>query len=285
MALLICMTEERDKVTGRFLKQAHDALQSDRILAFGSKFRRFFSKPALAGGALVLLLALGSLGYNAKHGENLKGRIYGPGPREVNTHVVKPPPPVPEVKSEEISKPPEAEGKNASTSMPGPVTPQAQGHEQESSKVLPKEGATKADTASPSVKGPSVKEPSVEGPGLNPAPSEETQAKDQIPDAKGKAAQGQGRDEGRKIAAESENPGADAQNFQTGGKTSRPSDAFTITVQKGDTLTGIAEQWFPEDPESGQKSILSANPEIYDKNRITEGQILRIPGAKEEVNR
>ena len=59
--------------------------------------------------------------------------------------------------------------------------------------------------------------------------------------------------------------------FNPGEKALRPSDAFTVTVKKGDTLSGIAARWFPEDPASGQKSILSANPQIDDKNRIDGG--------------
>ena len=125
-ALLICMSEKGDKVTGRVLKKAYGTLQSDVTLAPKERrLRRLFSKPALAGGFLVLLLAVGFLGYNTNFSENLKGRIYGPdSPGAVNTHVQKPLPPVSEVKSEEISKRSEAEEKNAPASMPGPSTPQ-----------------------------------------------------------------------------------------------------------------------------------------------------------------
>jgi nucleoid-associated protein YgaU len=59
-----------------------------------------------------------------------------------------------------------------------------------------------------------------------------------------------------------------------------PSGGFTITVNKGDTLRGIAEQWFPEDPVAGEKSILSANPQIDDGNLMSAGQTLRIPRSK-----
>jgi general secretion pathway protein A len=283
-ALLICMTEKRDKVTGRILKKAHHALHGDIILAPGQAARSFILEkfsainlgPVLAGGALVLLLALGLFGYKGNLGENLKGWMNGSdSPREVNTHVEKPPPAVPEVKSEDISKPPGAEENNASNSMPGAVTPQAPGPEQQSPEVLPGEDEMKIETASPS-----VAEPSVEESGPNPAPPEESPAKDLVPNANGESVQAQAGDKEREIAAGSENPNSDAQNLQTGVKTSESSDAFTITVKKGDTLAGIAEQWFPEDSESGQKWILSANPEINDKNRILTGQILRIPKTK-----
>jgi general secretion pathway protein A len=316
-ALLICKTEKGDKVTERVLKKAHYALQSDVIqVPKESKPGRFFSKPALAGGALVLLLALGStgfLGYNGNLGENLKGWIYGPDfPKAASTHVKKPLPPVAEVKSEEISKPPEAEEKSASSSMPGLVTPQTPGPEvkseeisnppeaeeksasgsmpglvtpqtpgpvQESPEVLPKEDepvgnidvkVMKIDTASPSVEE-----------SASPAPPEETQAKDQIPGANGEPTQAERENVDEKISAKGENPNADTQNLQTGGKSLRPSDSFTITVQKGDTLREIAAQWFPEDPAAGETLILSANPRIHDKNRLFAGQILRIPLPKE----
>ena len=141
-ALLICMSEKGDKVTGRVLKKAYGTLRSDVIPAPKERrLRRLFSKPALAGGVLVLLLAVGFLGYNTNFSENLKGWIYDPdSPGAVNTHVQKPLPPVSEVKSEEISKRSEAEEKNAPASMPGSATPQVPGLAQESPKVLPKEG-------------------------------------------------------------------------------------------------------------------------------------------------
>ena len=275
-ALLVCMTEKGDKVTGRVIKKAHDALHSDVILApKKSKPGKFFGKPALAGGALVLLfvlgLAFGGFLTRFSPGENLKARIYGPGfPKAVNKPVEMPLPPVPEVKNDEISKPPGGEEKSASSSMPALAPPQTISPAQDSPEVLPKEGVLKIDAASPSVEESE-----------NPAPPEETQAKDQIPNADGESAQAQAGHAGREIAAGSENPIEDAQNPQTGGKALRPSDAFTITIKKGDTLSGIAIQWFPEDPAAGQKSILSANPRIHDKNRLLVGQILRIPESRE----
>ncbi len=284
-ALLICKTEKGDKVTERVLKKAHDALQRDVIKApKENKFRRFFSKPALAGGALVLFLALGSkgfLGYNGNLGENLKAWINGPNfPKAASsTHVKKPLPPGPEVKSEDISNPPEAVEKSASGTMPGLVTPQTPGPVPESPEVLPKEDeqvgnmdvkVMKTDTASPSAEE-----------SASPAPPEETLAKDQIPGANGEATQAERENVDAKIFAKGEIPNAETQNLQSGGKSLRPSDAFTITVQKGDTLREIAAGWFPEDPTAGETSILSANPRIHNKNRLLAGQILRIPLTKE----
>jgi general secretion pathway protein A len=281
-ALLVCMSERGNKVTGRVLKKAHDALQSDVILApKEGKSGRFISKPVLAGGALVLLLALGFLGYRGNLGENLKARIYGPVPPEaVNTRVEKPLPPVPEVKSEEIPQPPDAEEKSDSSIMPGLATPQTPGPAPGPPEAFPKEGEPAGDV-DVNVMKIETASPSFEGSGPNPAPPEQSQAKDLVPNENGESAQAQGGDAGREIPAKGGNPNEDAQNLQTGGKTLRHSDAFTITIKKGDSLSRIAVQWFPENPASGQKSILSANPQINDKNRILVGQILRIPGSKE----
>ena len=285
-ALLICKTEKGDKVTERVLKKAHDALQRDVIQApKESKPIRFFSvkkfsakilKPAFAAGSLVFVLSLGFLGYKGNIGENLKGWIYGPDSfKAVNTLVEMPLPPVSEVKNEDISKAPEAVEKSASGSMPGLVTPQTPGPVPESPEVLPKEDeqvgnmdvkVMKIDTASPSVE---------ESASLGPA--EETQAKDQIPGANGEPTQAAREN----VDEKGENLNADTQNLQTGGKSLRPSDAFTITVQKGDTLREIAAEWFPEDPAAGETSILLANPRIHDKNRLFAGQILRIPPPKQ----
>ena len=193
--------------------------------------------------------------------------------------LVTPQTPGPEVKSEDISNPPEAEEKSASGSMPGLVTPQTPGPVPESPEVLPKEDepvgnidvkVMKIDTASPSVEE-----------SASPAPPEETLAKDQIPGANGESTQAERENVDEKIFAKGENPNADTQNLQSGGKSLRPSDAFTITVQKGDTLREIAAEWFPEDPAAGETSILSANPRIHNKNRLFAGQILRIPLTKE----
>ena len=350
-ALLICKTEKGDKVTERVLTKAHDTLQRDVIQApKESKSRRFFSKPALAGGALVLFLALGStgfLGYNGNLGENLKGWINGPNfPKAASsTQVKKPLPPVLEVKSEDISNPPEAVEKSASGSMPGLVTPQTPGPEVKSEGISnPPEAVEKSASGSmpglvtPQTPGPEVKsegisnppeavEKSASGnmPGLatpqtpgpvpespevlpkedeqvgnmdvkvmktdtappfveesaSPAPPEETLAKDQIPGANGEATQAERENVDAKIFAKGEIPNADTQNLQSGGKSLRPSDAFTITVQKGATLREIAAEWFPEDPTAGERSILSANPRIHNKNRLLAGQILRIPPTKE----
>jgi hypothetical protein len=236
------MSEKGEKVTGRILKKAHDALHSGVIRAqqesgSGRSFSVQKLKPALAGGALGLLLALGFLGYNGNLGENLTG----------------------------------AEEKSASTGMPGLVTPQTPGSAQQSPEFPPGYGNKKIDTASPSV----------EKFGPNPAPPGESPANDQNSNAGRQSTKSQREEVNEKITAEGGNPDAAHQNLPTGGKALRPLDALAITIKKGDTLSGIAAKWFPENPASGQKSILSANPWINDKNIIHESQILRIPKSGE----
>ena len=119
----------------------------------------------------------------------LKGWMDGSGPpKAVNTLVQKPLSPVPEVKSEEISKPPGAEEKSASSNMPGLVTPQTPGPAQQPPEVLPKEGAMKIDAASPSVEEPFSKNHESQ------RHPEESQAKDLIPNENRESAQAQGED-------------------------------------------------------------------------------------------
>ncbi len=287
-ALLVCMTEKGDKVTGKVLKKAHDALHSDMILApKESKPGRFVNvkkfsaeilKPALAAVALVFVLTLGFLGYKGNIGENLKGWIYGQdSPKEVNTLVERPLPPVPEVKSEEISKSPAAEENSPSSGMADSETPATASTAKESPEVLPKEDESvdnkevngmKIDTDSPTV----------EESGPVPAPPAKTEANDRKSNTDREPAQAPAGDD--EITAKSESPDATARNLQTGEKASAPFGAFTITIKEGDTLRGIAERWFPEDPASGEKLILSANPQIDDGNRMIVGQALRIPVTK-----
>ncbi|MGO9691572.1 MAG: AAA family ATPase [Syntrophobacteraceae bacterium] len=332
-ALLVCMTEKGDKVTVRIIKKAHDALHSDELLAPKEskpvrffRFRQFSAeklKPALAAGALVVVLALGFLGYKGNLVGNLKGWIYGPdSPKSANTLVERPLPPVSEVKREETPEPPVAEEKNSSSvsevkreetsappevvekspssvsevkreetseppgvvvekspssSMPDAVTPPTPAIVQGTPAVLPKEDES-VDNKEVNVMKIDTDSPSVEKSGPIPAPPEETQANDQDSNTNRESAQAPARDD--QIATKSENPNATAQNLQTVEKALAPYGVFTITIKKGDTLRGIAARWFPEDPASGEKLILSANPQIDDGNRMIVGQPLRIPVAK-----
>ncbi len=287
-ALLVCMTEKGEKVTGRILKKAHDALHSDVILSpKESKPGRFFNvkefsaeklKPALAVGALVLVLALGFLGYQGNIGENVKGWIYGPdSSKTVNTSIARPLPAVSEVKTEEVSNPPGSEEKSPSGDVPDLVTSSSPGVVEESPEGLPKEGES-IDNKEVNVRKIDTDSPSIEESGPIPASPEKTQTNDENSNTGQESEQAQAGDD--EIASQSENPTATAQNLQIGGKALGSSNVFTITIKKGDTLRGIAEQWFPEDPASGEESILSANPQIDEGNRMYVGQTLRIPVSK-----
>ncbi|MGO9950731.1 MAG: hypothetical protein ACLPN1_00790, partial [Dissulfurispiraceae bacterium] len=66
----------------------------------------------------------------------------------------------------------------------------------------------------------------IEVAGPNPAPPEETQVKDQIPDASREPARTQGGDAERGIAAMGGNPDAALQNLQIGGRALGSSDVF-----------------------------------------------------------
>ena len=287
-ALLVCMTEKGDKVTGRVLKKAHDALHSDVIMAteeskagrfpIVKKFGAEKLKPAFAASALVVVLALGLIGYKGNLGENLRDWIYGPNSRKAaNTHIERPVPPVSQVRNEDISKPAETEEKGPSSNMADSVTPPAPGPAEESSEVLPKEGES-IDNKEVNVTKIGTDPPSVEESGPVSASQEATQDNDENSNTDRESAQAQAGDD--EITAEGKNPNATAQNLQTAGRASGPSGVFTITVNKGDTLRGIAARWFPEDPVSGEKSILSVNPQIDGGSQMIAGQTLRIPGFK-----
>jgi len=61
------------------------------------------------------------------------------------------------------------------------------------------------------------------------------------------------------------------------GRTVESPESFEVVVKRGETLSGIAAQWFPEDPKLGEKLIIRANPKLGDKHRIRAGQALKIP--------
>ena len=219
-ALLVCMTEKRDTVTGRMLKKAHDALQTDVILVpKDSKSKSFDARegdnefgekksglnrlnPAFAGVVVLFILALVALGYWGNLGENLKARLYGPGPaKAVVTNIEKSLPPASEsvernskdtgvsvkdaaVSRETTSKPAAAE-QGPSTTMPAPVI--TQGPDSDPGPVAsPPKGSEQAGNVDENVVKIDAAAPSVEGQGPTPAPME-TEAKE--PKANGEAAQ------------------------------------------------------------------------------------------------
>jgi general secretion pathway protein A len=67
-----------------------------------------------------------------------------------------------------------------------------------------------------------------------------------------------------------------------GGTKEEPKESLrpefkTIFVKKGDSLSRIAARFFPNDPASGLKRILQANPQVRDKDLILIDQSLNVP--------
>ncbi len=326
-ALLVCMAEKGEKVTGKILSKAHDALSSDMIFTPGeapSNKLHYVKglRPVLAGGALVILLALGILGYNGKLGGNLENWVHEPdSPKAVTTSVEKHQLPALEMKSQEASKPEEAskltetvkqgtpdgvpsmkaestsveqhqvpdsaksvevsapaqaEGKS-SPNLSHPEEPQIPSSAAKSPRLIPEQGeSARKDEGKTSV--PDTTLPPIEKAGGNPTAPEKTQTKAPMPAANPVSGQSQG-DVNAAIAPATKNPKTDAQDREL-ERQAAGTEGFTITVQEGDTLSGIAARFFPENPVSGQRAILAANPQISNKDYIQAGQSLRIPKSE-----
>jgi type II secretory pathway predicted ATPase ExeA len=60
---------------------------------------------------------------------------------------------------------------------------------------------------------------------------------------------------------------------QDQGEPRRPS---YVTVKKGETISIIARQWYPANPQAGVRAILQANPGIVNMNHIEPGQVLKL---------
>lgn len=253
-ALLICMTQRSEKVTGRILKKAHDALHSDIILAPAGqeKSKRSFGigrfDVALAGGLLLVLsLALGVLGYRGNPGGHSKEWNHGPDSRKaVDTRVARPLPPPSGAKSEDIPPLPGAAEKNLSSIASAPEEQPPARPAPEAATVLFEKGEPASGDADQNDRA------NAPSPG-----TDETRTNDQVP----------ARDAALSSKAELDISG---------------SPRIThIKVKQGETLGSIAERWFPGNTRLGQKLILMANPKIIHKDRILAGQILKIPYARE----
>ena len=276
-ALLICMTEKRDKVTRKILNKAHDAINSDIIRvpeapASGAFFHSKKFKLAFASAALILLLVLGALGY----GERLKGWFYGSDVRkEANTTVEKQQAPA-SVEKSQVKSPTQAGKDGFSDKLPGPGDSPALRSAPASPQVPPGEGQAIDKNDRSVTENDKVSSPGVEA-GSSPAAPEKTEAEGQIADKNQEAAQIGGDGADKKAASETETPDAALQGTRAEEIAPGSSDFIIVTVKKGESLSQIAARWFPGDPESGKKSILAANPEIDDENLILTGQTLRLP--------
>ena len=276
-ALLICMTERRDKVTRRILNKARDAIDSDIVRVPEAPVSAAFFhskkfKAAFATVALILLIVFGVLGY----GERLKAWFYGPDVRkEANTAVEEQRAPA----SEETSRvnPPAPAGKDGSSDpmrgpgdvpdpMSAPASPPVPPGETEAIDN-PDKGVTEHDN---------VSSPGMET-GSSPAAPEKTETEGQAADKNHESARIPGDGADQKAASETVTPDAAIQGTPAEEITSESSDFIIVTVKKGESLNQIAARWFPEDPESGKKSILAANPQIDDEDLILAGQTLRLP--------
>ncbi|ABK17192.1 AAA family ATPase [Syntrophobacter fumaroxidans] len=86
-----------------------------------------------------------------------------------------------------------------------------------------------------------------------------------------------GQVQGTAAADGSGNSAPGPANSKPEGSTVEFSETFEVVVKRGETLSRIAAQWFPEDPKLGEKLIIRANPKLGDKHRIRAGQALKIP--------
>jgi len=282
-ALLMCMTEQREyRVTKRILEKAHRALDTGLIQAPAVNSAGVFShalsyvrefKPAFAAAALTLVLALVVLGFRFNVGERLKELAYGPGIWKTAKESV-------ENRSSLVSdavsqgNPAAVAGDNSAPGGPqGSEKPQAINSEAKS----PNAGtdAQMSEEIQKSATENYTGSPVEETASAEPAVHEVIQADYQTPDKN----HGQPPEQGvRQAHAVETGLSNDAlRSAGTEEKTSGLSDFFILIVQKGESLDKIAKRLFPEDPESGKRLILSANPFIVDQNLILAGHPLRVP--------
>jgi general secretion pathway protein A len=280
-ALLICMTEKGDKVTRGILKKANDAIYSDIVHApqarpqGASPYARKF-KAALAAAALFMLIALGVLAYRENIVERLKGWYYGADVRkEVNISVGEHKVPAPEVKS--LDNQPAEAGKDGSAgSVTGRVETPALSPAPASPEVLPGEARTVNNKDEPVEANDKISPPGAES-GPSPAAPGTTEAEEPNADKKPEAAQSPGDGSGPEAGIENAAPAGAVKDAGVEETTPGSSDFIIVTVKRGESLNQIVERLFPQDPEAGKKSILAANPQVYDEDLILAGQTLRVP--------
>jgi general secretion pathway protein A len=298
-ALLVCMIEKGNKVTEKNLKKAYDIINEDATLAPGARRIRSFSyaafayaknfKTVSAAAALILIIALGVLGFKSNPGKRLKEWFHGTHTvQEVNTDVVKRQLPASEAKSGEL--PPLGPGQDRSSiGLPGVEDQSALASKLGAGRLIAREVLffnkmykdmlLQAKVSPPGVGAASHPAAPKEGQDLT---AEKSGTRDTAPREPDKEAYkvkpyGEGSEKATAVRKPEDAvpPGPHAPE-----RRSESSDYCIVTVLKGDKLSRIAARWFPEDPESGMKSILAANPQIHNKNLILTGQTLRIPKKK-----
>ncbi|HYA39794.1 MAG TPA: AAA family ATPase [Syntrophobacteraceae bacterium] len=282
-ALLICMNEQREyRVTRRILEKAHRALNRDLVQAPALRpagaFSRAFSyvkgfKPAFTAAGIILLLALGVLGYRYNLGERLRELAYRPDVgKELIESVAKRP--VLGLDAANRGNPaPGAGDDSAPVSLQGPEKPHVVNSEAKSPDAGPE--AVKLQKVDESAVETGAASPTEGIAGSGPAVAYQIQADRQPP--------GKSRDEHpeqgveQAAALKRENPDDVLHDTGTQEETKGLSDYFIVFVRKGESLSKIAKRLFPDDPEFGRRLILSANPHLVNQDLIFAGRTLRVP--------
>ena len=310
-ALLICMTYKSAKVTKKILKRAQEAIEGDSNVKPAEAVQRKWFKPIFVAGTLVLLLSLGFIGYaiygrhndasvhrtilpeeagqtRPKPGNPVSGavphndlvlktgvkRSHPAPPHSVVAPAVNPAPPH-SVVAPAVNPPPPHSVVAPAVNPPPP-------HSVIAPAVNPARVTQVAPLVSPEVTG-NVKKGAVANKSvssaqqLSPPPTmpQATVEKSLARPQKLQAAQPPVR-----IAVPAPKSGT-PNTANKGPGDVKPAQVhpgfIVITVKKGDFLTKLAVKYFPEDVESGFRSIVAANPQIHDKNRILVDQTLKIP--------
>jgi len=282
IALLICMTEQREfRVTRRILEKAHSAIISGSVKTTRPRpavqFSRAISyakvlKPALATAAvLALVLALGVLGFKYDLGERLRLLVSGPDIQmDVNKQVEKRPLLASKgpgrgnsaVVAEENSAPEITRESQNGSALPETKSADAGSDAGEVEKI-------EDDTVSPV-----EKEAGAESAALGATEAEHETTNENRNEHKRSFNQASVA----RVSPDDAIPDTPPEERASG-----PSDFLIVVVHRGDSLSKIAARLFPQDPESGKRLILSANPGILNQNRILVGQTLRVPRKSAET--
>ena len=250
-ALLVCMTHKSEKVTRKILKKARAALESDSTMSAGadpagplSHYKKLW--PAFAAAA-VLLIAVVFFGYSRYFDRHLKASVHGTVAGLQSGA------------SRRMSRIPAFKAKVSADAVPAAAPANAR----------PLRGIEKSAGAGNAISPPGRQ--NVAGPPV----SRQTSGEDRFFGSKPQTAKSF-----RKAAVFPKYAGPASQT--KGGLKAQRSDSlrsdFTVLmVKKGDTLSGLAARWFPQNPVYGLEWILAANPQIQDKNLIFIDQILKIP--------
>jgi type II secretory pathway predicted ATPase ExeA len=275
-AFLITMAQGRRKVSRKTLREAEEALQTDRIfippppgMEKGRPGKsRNFVKPVVAGLSIALLCLLAVI----------MAREFLPFSQMFKSVGTSGPP----IKSS--AKPAEIKPKPA----PGPVTPEAKlststpapgpppDLKKETSVVAPPPPEVKVAPAPLPAGPPGPPEVKPETPVPHEAAGPQLAATQPEIPATGPSPEGQTK-EGTKAP---EPPG---ENVKPEGETPAPAALPAppviqkVVTKSGDTLSKIASKQYPKDPDFGIIAIILQNANVTDKNRIRARDVLYLP--------